>query len=94
MIAPATKTASIIISIGVIATMISISIVDAFADPQHCDKLGSPSCYSIGYSNGQAHPGTISPSGHSSNFQDGWKAGAGTSGINNNLVIHNSPLIW
>jgi hypothetical protein len=50
----------------------------ALADPLHCDISGWPSCYRIGYQDGQANPGTSCPSGHSDNFCAGWAAGANT----------------
>lgn len=91
---PVTKIVSILVSLGAIAAMMSSGTrTEALPDPQHCDKPGTPSCYNIGYSNGQAHPGTSYPSGHSSNYRDGWNSGAGNNN-NNNLVMHNSPLIW
>ena len=48
----------------------------ALADPIHCDQAGYPSCYSVGYNDGQANPGTNCPSGHSDNFCAGWQAGS------------------
>jgi hypothetical protein len=46
-------------------------------EPGHCDKTGYPSCYSIGFSAGQVHPGTSCPSsGHSHNYCAGWNAGS------------------
>lgn len=42
------------------------------ADPHHCDQPGWPSCYSLGYQNGLANPGTMCPTGHSDNFCTGW----------------------
>ena len=48
---------SIFVGISAIAVMMTISARgEALADPQHCDKSGSLSCYSIGYSDGQANP--------------------------------------
>ena len=88
------KSISILASIGAIAAIVSISTRAGAIDSQHCDEQGSPSCYSIGYSDGQAHPGITSPSGHSSNFRHGWNAGAAASDNNTELVMHNSPLIW
>jgi len=83
---------SAFVGIAAIAVMMTISARgEALADSQHCDKSGWTSCYTVGYSAGQAHPGTSSPSGHSSNFRDGWNDGAGN---NKELVMHNSPLIW
>jgi hypothetical protein len=50
----------------------------ALADPLHCAQPGWPSCYSVGYQDGQANPGTSCPSGHSDNFCAGWYAASGT----------------
>jgi len=47
------------------------------ADVAHCDQTGWPSCYSVGFQDGKAHPGTPCPSGHSADFCSGWNAGAG-----------------
>ena len=47
------------------------------ADIAHCDQAGWPSCYSVGFQDGKAHPGTPCPSGHSADFCSGWNAGAG-----------------
>jgi hypothetical protein len=44
----------------------------------HCDVPGYPSCYSLGYADGKAHPGTSCPSGHSASYCDGYRAGAGS----------------
>jgi hypothetical protein len=49
-------------------------------EPAHCDRAGYPSCYSIGYSAGQSNPGSGCPSGHSTNYCNGWDAGAAQSG--------------
>ena len=43
----------------------------------HCDKSGFPSCYSLGHAEGQKHPGTSCPPGHSANYCAGWNAAAG-----------------
>jgi len=45
-------------------------------EPAHCDVAGYSSCYTIGFSAGQAHPGTSCPSGHSQNYCTGWNAGS------------------
>jgi len=47
------------------------------ADVTHCDQPGWPSCYSVGFQDGKAHPGAACPSGHSTDFCSGWNAGAG-----------------
>ncbi|MGB7953645.1 MAG: hypothetical protein WCF23_06665 [Candidatus Nitrosopolaris sp.] len=71
-ISPATKMVSIFVGIAAIAVMMTISARgEALADPQHCDESGSLSCYSIGYSDGRANPGTSCPSGHSSCWSRG-----------------------
>jgi len=44
----------------------------------HCNVSGYPSCYSLGYADGKNHPGTNCPSGHSANYCDGYRAGAGS----------------
>jgi hypothetical protein len=45
-------------------------------DPTHCDQPGYPSCYTVGYSDGQANPGTSCPSDHSSAYCTGYNAGS------------------
>jgi hypothetical protein len=79
------------------------SLYLVFADPLHCDQQGYPSCYSVGYNDGQANPGTNCPSGHSDNFCAGWQAGASlakqanpntTSNVpGSNTTYHNHPSI-
>ena len=44
------------------------------ADETHCDKKGYPSCYNLGYSDGQNAPGTSCPSGHSEAYCNGYEA--------------------
>jgi len=39
-----------------------------------CDKKGYPSCYNLGYSDGQNAPGTSCPSGHSEAYCNGYEA--------------------
>jgi hypothetical protein len=39
---------------------------------------GYPSCYSLGYADGKKHPGTSCPGGHSQNYCNGYRAGAGS----------------
>mgnify|MGYP007135459901 CR=1 FL=1 len=46
-------------------------------DAAHCDRTGYPSCYSIGFKNGNSKPGAKCPSNHSANFCAGWNAAAG-----------------
>jgi hypothetical protein len=44
--------------IAVIASIMTVGTYGAvFADPQHFDRSGWPSCYSVGFQNGQANPG-------------------------------------
>src|SRR5439155_7054519 len=43
-----------------------------YADPTHCDQPGWPSCYSVGYTDGQKNPGNSCPTGHSTEFCRGW----------------------
>lgn len=52
----------------------------ALADPPHCDREGFPSCYDVGFGDGQADPGTSCPGGHSARFCEGWDAGANSGG--------------
>ncbi|MDQ6667962.1 MAG: Ig-like domain-containing protein, partial [Thermoproteota archaeon] len=52
----------------------------------HCDAPGYPSCYSLGYADGKNHPGTTCPSGHSQNYCNGYRAGAGISVSSNNTT--------
>jgi len=48
------------------------------ADPVHCDQHGLPSCYSVGYADGQKNRGTSCPSGHSTEFCRGWDDASST----------------
>lgn len=62
-------------------------------DPTHCDETGYPSCFSIGYSDGQNAPGTSCPTGHSTSFCKGWNAGtqsASTSSSSSNSNSQNT----
>ena len=43
-------------------------------DQTHCDKKGYPSCYDLGYSDGQNALGTSCPSGHSEAYCNGYEA--------------------
>ena len=43
-------------------------------DQTHCDQKGYPSCYDVGYSDGQNAPGTSCPSGHSEAYCNGYEA--------------------
>src|SRR5919108_6048491 len=64
-------------------------------DPTHCDQPGYPSCYSVGYSDGQANPGTSCPGGHSVAYCEGYNAGsrAGSNSLSSGggSQITNSP---
>lgn len=51
-----------------------------YADPAHCDKPGYPSCYSVGFGDGQQNPDGGCPPYHSTHFCDGWHIGATTRG--------------
>jgi uncharacterized membrane protein len=79
-----TKWKTMLVGIAAIASIMTINthVGIAFADPQHCDKPGWPSCYSVGFDNGKANPGT-SCSGHSKNYCRGWEDGSGSSGGSN-----------
>jgi hypothetical protein len=68
----------LLISLATLIIITSGSFHFVSADPLHCDMQGWPSCYSVGYSNGLADPGTSCPSGHSDNYCAGWDAGART----------------
>ena len=58
----------ILVGITAIAGIMAINTDGiAFADPQHCDRTGWPSCYGVGFDNGKANPGASCPSGHSKN---------------------------
>jgi hypothetical protein len=75
------KCKSALIMAAILPTMIFISnIPHVLADPAHCDQPGWPSCYDVGYGDGQQNPGTGCPSGHSENFCNGWDAGANSNG--------------
>src|SRR5207245_1030732 len=43
-------------------------------DETHCDKKEYPSCYNLGYSDGQNAAGTSCPSGHSEAYCNGYEA--------------------
>jgi hypothetical protein len=40
----------------------------------HCDRLGYPPCYSLGFQDKKANPGSSCPIGHSANYCAGWNA--------------------
>jgi hypothetical protein len=73
----------ILVETAVIASITSLSIPGiVFADPQHCDRRGWPSCYEAGRE--AAISGTSCPSGHSANFCRGWEAASGSFGGGSN----------
>ncbi|MDQ6668429.1 MAG: Ig-like domain-containing protein [Thermoproteota archaeon] len=64
------------------------------ANGAHCDASGYPSCYSLGYADGKNHPGTSCPGGHSQNYCNGYRAGAGSpNSKNNNATGSSSPQV-
>jgi hypothetical protein len=75
-----------LVSFSAIMMITAASAHIAFADPLHCDQPGWPSCYSVGYQEGLANPGTVCPTGHSDNFCVGWNVGTShNSSRQNNL---------
>jgi hypothetical protein len=60
-------------------------------DQTHCDKKGYPSCYNLGYSDGQNAPGTNCPSGHSEAYCNGYEAASlsGNSSSSPSFVTQN-----
>jgi len=60
-------------------------------DETHCDKKGYPSCYNLGYSDGQNTPGTSCPSGHSEAYCNGYEAASlsGNSSSSPSFVTQN-----
>jgi hypothetical protein len=76
---PYLKSKPVVLPLISLTTMLMItagSFHIALADPIHCDQPGYPSCYSVGYNDGQANPGTNCPNDHSDNFCAGWQAGS------------------
>jgi hypothetical protein len=74
----------IVVAIPVILTLIGLFGIlmpsgYVYADPAHCDQPGWPSCYSVGYTDGQKNPGNSCPSGHSTAFCRGWDDASSTS---------------
>jgi hypothetical protein len=63
-------------TVGVAANILT---QPSLADPMHCDRGGYPSCYSIGYQNGQndaqSGNGYAGCNGHSSEWCRGYNAG-------------------
>ncbi|MFY9873810.1 MAG: hypothetical protein WAK17_29235 [Candidatus Nitrosopolaris sp.] len=67
--------------------------VDSPVDQTHCDQKGYPSCYNVGYSDGQNAPGTSCPSGHSEAYCNGYEAASlsGNSTSDAGTTIRSSP---
>jgi hypothetical protein len=69
--------------------------MDAPVDQSHCDQKGYPSCYDLGYSDGQNATGTSCPSGHSEAYCNGYEAaslsGNSSSGVSTNTSSSSSP---
>ena len=63
---------------------------DGPVDDTHCDQKGYPSCYNVGYPDGQNAPGTSCPSGHSEAYCNGYEA-ASLSGNSSDATSSNSP---
>ncbi len=42
----------------------------------HCDRPGYPSCYTLGFQDEKANPGSMCPVGHTANYCAGWNAAA------------------
>jgi hypothetical protein len=84
------KTQRLVITISLVVVVIGIASNTgikqalAYGDPIHCDRFGWPTCYSVGFQDGQANLGSSCPSSHSSNFCFGWNAGANTGDYGNN----------
>jgi len=47
----------LVLSLAVVTTLGTGQMVRA--DPPHCDRAGYPSCYSVGFSDGQANLGNV-----------------------------------
>lgn len=67
---------AVIMTVILPTIIIDNNISHVLADPAHCDQPGWPSCYSVGYADGQNHGGTTCSSGHSNNICAGWNAGS------------------
>jgi|GEM_PF-1110148 hypothetical protein len=68
---------SIVVAIPIILMLIGLfwAVLPSayvYADPAHCDQPDWPSCYSVGYTDGQKNPETSCPSAHSTEFCHGW----------------------
>ncbi len=66
------------------------SSVDSPVDETHCDKKGYPSCYNLGYSDGQNAPGTSCPTGHSDQYCNGYEAASLSSNNTSDTISSNS----
>ena len=64
--------------------------VDGPVDHTHCDQKGYPSCYNVGYSDGQNAPGTSCPSGHSEAYCKGYEAASLSGNSSSNATSSNS----
>jgi hypothetical protein len=65
------------------------------ANSPHCDRPGWPSCYNVGYANGQKAPTSDCPHGHSREFCNGYRAAYYNNhriGINSQLHIPSSSI--
>jgi hypothetical protein len=77
-----------LVGIAAIASIMALNTHGvAFEDPQHCDRPGWPSCYSVGFDNGKANPGTSCPSGHSKNYCRGWEDGSSSGNNPGNRLV-------
>jgi hypothetical protein len=54
----------------------NFALLSEEAEASHCDKAGWPSCFTVGFQDGENHAGATCPAGHSTNFCSGWNAGA------------------
>src|SRR5215831_12918642 len=59
-------------------------------DQTHCDKKGYPSCYDLGYSDGQNAPGTSCPTGHSETYCNGYEAASLSGNSSSDATSSNS----
>ena len=64
--------------------------VDGPVDQTHCDQKGYPSCYNVGYSDGQNASGTSCPSGHSEAYCNGYEAASLSGNISSDATYSNS----
>jgi hypothetical protein len=64
--------------------------VDDPVDQTHCDQKGYPSCYNVGFSDGQNAPGTSCPSGHSEKYCNGYEAASLSGNSSSDATSSNS----